>query len=532
VPTVFLSYARDDIAIANQLASRLSNHKVSVWRDQEKIYAGQRWPKTLGEAISVQDFLLLLWSKNAAKSSYVELEWCTAIALKKTIIPCLLDDTALPASLRAINAIHANELTTAISGILSAVSIPVPATDPNHIAAVVKQLGGITARDPQDVMHSAQAMFEQRHWTAQGNVYQAAGNIFITTHGAPVVAEKTIVEKWQTWVALIVSSLTVVTLVAQLPKVWLGNNDTENSLQGEYSGTISFLGKRELTAVLEFEQTGNLITGAYNNEVGDAGIINGSVKGNSLYAKFVSQKLGGLCELNATISEKGTVLKGMYRCTDGEDAGIFFRKSHGIRSNQDEQKLRAEFLADIRKAFAESSKIRSTKSGLAPYDESYISAAVYAMRQIGDRIGGVRINSTVNIKDREVNKDDVEATSFLNFGNTLRLSWKTTIANYQVTKDTIRLDVFPDPEREPTKSFTIVVENFMLERISEDFSTRHFDLALQREGFEIKEPMLLSDGTLQLKCQYKLPDPITNSPLIVTGVGLPSNYRTDKRIEN
>ncbi|MGH8488760.1 MAG: toll/interleukin-1 receptor domain-containing protein [Gammaproteobacteria bacterium] len=72
--------------------------QVSVWRDQDKLYGGQRWPKALSEAIAAQDYLLLCWSKSAAASTNVELEWCAALALKKTIIPCLLDDAPLPPS--------------------------------------------------------------------------------------------------------------------------------------------------------------------------------------------------------------------------------------------------------------------------------------------------------------------------------------------------------------------------------------------------------------------------------------------------
>ena len=60
---------------------------------------GQKWPKVLGKAIADHDVLFLVWSKHAAASHFVEFEWCTAIALKKTIIRCLLDSTVMPPSL-------------------------------------------------------------------------------------------------------------------------------------------------------------------------------------------------------------------------------------------------------------------------------------------------------------------------------------------------------------------------------------------------------------------------------------------------
>ena len=88
MPTVFLSYSREDLPLIEQLEAQLKSHpKISIWRDQEKIYGGQKWLKVLGEAIADRDVFLLAWSKNAAASHFVELEWNTAIALKKTIVP-------------------------------------------------------------------------------------------------------------------------------------------------------------------------------------------------------------------------------------------------------------------------------------------------------------------------------------------------------------------------------------------------------------------------------------------------------------
>lgn len=43
------------------------------------------------------DLYILLWSAASARSKPVEFEWTTALALNKTILLCLLDDTLLPA---------------------------------------------------------------------------------------------------------------------------------------------------------------------------------------------------------------------------------------------------------------------------------------------------------------------------------------------------------------------------------------------------------------------------------------------------
>ena len=61
MPSVFLSYSRADLPLIEQLAARLrtSAPEILIWRDQEKIYGGQQWPKVLGEAISDQEVFLL-----------------------------------------------------------------------------------------------------------------------------------------------------------------------------------------------------------------------------------------------------------------------------------------------------------------------------------------------------------------------------------------------------------------------------------------------------------------------------------------
>jgi hypothetical protein len=56
-------------------------------------------PERISEALKWCDTLLLLWSKSAAVSRWVQLEWTNAFALKRSIIPCVFDNTPLPAIL-------------------------------------------------------------------------------------------------------------------------------------------------------------------------------------------------------------------------------------------------------------------------------------------------------------------------------------------------------------------------------------------------------------------------------------------------
>lgn len=200
--TVFLSYSRADLPLIEQLEACLqaSVPDISIWRDQEKIYGGQKWPKVLGEAIADQDVFLLAWSKNSKASHFVEFEWCTAIALKKTIVPCLLDETPLALSLRTFHGHRLNDATGLITSLLAA-----PLGHTERRESVIRKLSDITVTEETAVLAQAKTMFAQQHWTVQGNVYQAAGDIHIhhesSTLNAPGKA-KPLVEKWQAWTGL------------------------------------------------------------------------------------------------------------------------------------------------------------------------------------------------------------------------------------------------------------------------------------------------------------------------------------------
>lgn len=208
MPTVFLSYSREDLPLIEQLEAQLKGHpEISIWRDQENIYGGQKWPKVLGEAIADQDVFLLAWSKNAAASHFVELEWNTAVALKKTIIPCLLDGTPLAPSLRAFHGYPAGDVDRLANSLATA-----PLADQSRRTPVIHRLNDITATEEKAVLTQAKAVFAQQQWAVQGNVYQAARDIHI--HNEPSASHtpekpKPLVEKWQAWATLVATLVAI-----------------------------------------------------------------------------------------------------------------------------------------------------------------------------------------------------------------------------------------------------------------------------------------------------------------------------------
>jgi TIR domain/Carboxypeptidase regulatory-like domain len=217
MPALFLSYAREDLEQASRITGQLAAEGVTVWRDQERLYAGQAWPKALGEAIAENDALLLLWSSRAAQSTFVELEWCTALALKKTVLPCLLDQTPLPPALAAIEAVPPARIAAAARKFFEAPADETKSSDPSHTKKVIRQLGEIGGGAPAEVLQKARTAFGQSNWRVQGSVYQAGGDIHI---GAPP-PQKTRMEKWQAWVAIIAGILTAFSLGVALVRSYV-----------------------------------------------------------------------------------------------------------------------------------------------------------------------------------------------------------------------------------------------------------------------------------------------------------------------
>jgi hypothetical protein len=148
MPSVFLSYSRDDLPFIRQLEPQLRNHhEISIWRDRKKINGGEKWFKVLGGKIAAQDLFLLAWSGNAAKCPNVKFEWNMAVALKKKIVACLLDESPLPESLTSVQSVSWENMSSVFAALK---------TDAMHKAEL---LDHITATDPSEVLDQAKAIF-------------------------------------------------------------------------------------------------------------------------------------------------------------------------------------------------------------------------------------------------------------------------------------------------------------------------------------------------------------------------------------
>jgi len=230
-PGIFISYASEQEAFAQQVEKELTANDITVWRDKTNLHAGQRWPKALGDAIAASDAMVLLWSTQANQSDFVELEWNIAMALQKPIIPCPLDDASLPPTLKPSDSITGENIQQAAEQILTALKGLPPSAPIKQQDKLLKTLDTIPAAEPQQVLNHLNTIINQPNWSVGGNVYQAQGDIHITKE-SPKTA-KTWVERAGAWVALVAGLLGIVVVVAvDLPEKlgWKQNNTkTEKS---------------------------------------------------------------------------------------------------------------------------------------------------------------------------------------------------------------------------------------------------------------------------------------------------------------
>jgi len=98
-PRIFISHAWEDKALVRQIEKALAEAGAEVWVDHAGIRGGDNLPERISDALDWCNTLLLIWSKAAAGSRWVKLEWTNAIALDKLVIPCPLEKTVLPSIL-------------------------------------------------------------------------------------------------------------------------------------------------------------------------------------------------------------------------------------------------------------------------------------------------------------------------------------------------------------------------------------------------------------------------------------------------
>jgi hypothetical protein len=92
--SIFISYAHEDRARAEQFAARFAAAGWSVWWDRQ-ITGGRHFDKATEEAIAVAKIVVVLWSRASVASHWVRAEAAWALA-KDKLLPVRIDDVDSP----------------------------------------------------------------------------------------------------------------------------------------------------------------------------------------------------------------------------------------------------------------------------------------------------------------------------------------------------------------------------------------------------------------------------------------------------
>jgi hypothetical protein len=92
----FISHSHADRDVAMVLDQVLRKHRIETFVNRGCVEAGEILPDRLAEGIAWCNRFLLLWSINAARSTWVSEQWDQAYGQQKQILPYRLDSCPLP----------------------------------------------------------------------------------------------------------------------------------------------------------------------------------------------------------------------------------------------------------------------------------------------------------------------------------------------------------------------------------------------------------------------------------------------------
>lgn len=96
---VFISYSHADASLVRPVVQLLRANRSLVFQDLDQITPGKKWREELERGLTEANLVVVFWCAHSGGSPEVAGEWQKAIALKKDVLPLLLDGTPLPGEL-------------------------------------------------------------------------------------------------------------------------------------------------------------------------------------------------------------------------------------------------------------------------------------------------------------------------------------------------------------------------------------------------------------------------------------------------
>lgn len=98
---LFLSYSRQERNFADWLVNNLQRDQVEIWFDLQRLTPGSDWRDQIDQALARSSGLILIASRSALASSYVQQEWQHAHAAGKPVYVVWFEPVELPADFHA-----------------------------------------------------------------------------------------------------------------------------------------------------------------------------------------------------------------------------------------------------------------------------------------------------------------------------------------------------------------------------------------------------------------------------------------------
>lgn len=95
-PYIFMSHSSKDREFTSRLAERLQKVGFRCWVDIADIPDGSTWPREIEKGVSDCGAMIVVMSKDARESEWVERETLMAMQLRKPLLIARIDDAPLP----------------------------------------------------------------------------------------------------------------------------------------------------------------------------------------------------------------------------------------------------------------------------------------------------------------------------------------------------------------------------------------------------------------------------------------------------
>lgn len=97
---LFISYARADSRVVDQMVEQIEGAGHQVWIDRSGIQPGSQWSEIIVEAVESADLVLAILSINSVNSDNVRREIDLAVSAKKRIMPISIEEVEIPPALK------------------------------------------------------------------------------------------------------------------------------------------------------------------------------------------------------------------------------------------------------------------------------------------------------------------------------------------------------------------------------------------------------------------------------------------------